>query len=145
MFFLEVAWFPCPRLTSHVLQAFLPAISLLGVKCKKEFPSSPFSGNFYRSNPHCPPTALQLTDAGLMIQQLFLLVLSVTAPGFCPSLRACVDGTPAAECLRLGFEKVMFSQRRLKQLGLLRWMFCSPGQERTLRYLPTFLGFRPIV
>lgn len=61
-----------------------------------------------------------------MIQQLFLLVISVTAPGFCPSLGACVDRAPASECLRLGFEKVMFSQRRLKQLGLLRLMFCSP-------------------
>lgn len=82
-----------------------------------------------------------------MIQQLILLVISVTAPGLCPSLRACVDdppassriAIPASEGLRLGFEKVMLSQCRLKQLGLLRGIFCSPvGKGENPQESPRF-------
>lgn len=126
MFFLEVDWFPCPRLTSQVLQAFLPATSVLGVKCKKEFPSSPFSGNFYKSSlsplsTSSPSIDYRRTDdtaadfAGNFCD----------LPGFCPSLRACVDdppassGTaiPASECLRLGFAKSCFHSA-----GLNSWV-----------------------
>ena len=86
-----------------------------------------------------------------MTQQLILLVISVTAPGLCPSLRACVDdppassriAVPASEGLRLGFEKVMLSQCRLKQLGLLTGMFCSPvGKGENPSESPRFFKHR---